>query len=202
MVSSTGLQKRTLRLATRTLADRRRFHRGDASVRGRMLLNGGRETDCTIVNVSAGGVLLRSAARGKPGDKVVVIAPELGRVHGVIVRRTGTLTAIEIQATARKRDRLADAITWIHNKELLGLAEDRIATRQTIHADVDVELADGVRFHAVLLDASATGANVKTDERPKIGEQLRLGGFEAEVVRLHDAGFAVQFTDVNQATQA
>jgi hypothetical protein len=100
-----------------------------------------------------------------------------------------------IAATPRKRDKLAAQLTWLANRHILDLPEDRrhgrIVPRNPM---AQVIMPNGVNLTCRIIDVSQSGAGIATDERPPIGTLVTLGKVQGRVVRYIDDGFAVEFT--------
>lgn len=175
------------------MAERRRWRRVALPIEGRVMLPNGAEAACSLIDVSAGGVRARAAAPLRPGVRLVFHFPALGRLDATVTRVDEAGFSAALNATLRKRDRLADAIAWEHNRSKLNLEEDRTGRRETRTGRIAIELTDGVRFHAELIDLSEMGASFESLERPKLGELALVNGAPARVVRLHERGFAVRF---------
>lgn len=187
------LDRRKIKIAARGAEERRRHRRVRLAIPGRALCASQGEFLCQLVDVSPGGVRVTTSTPPKRGERVVMLFDGLGRVEGEVVRAGQTGFAARLAATQRKRDRLADAITWRFNMERLGLKEDRAAPRKPGRGRASVYLRDGVVIQADVLDVSVTGAGFACLERPRIGEPVRVGGMTGQVARWLDNGFAVRF---------
>src|SRR4030088_742236 len=108
------------------LADeRRRFQRVRVNLLGRYMLADRREFPCQVANMSPGGMAVVAPVAGQPGERVIAYVDHLGRLEGVIARQFENGFAMTIAATMRKRDKLAAQLTWLANRHILGLPEDR-----------------------------------------------------------------------------
>ncbi|HUI14998.1 MAG TPA: PilZ domain-containing protein, partial [Xanthobacteraceae bacterium] len=105
--------------------DRRRHQRVKVNLLGRYMLPDRREFPCQVINMSPGGMALVAPVSGAPGDRVIAYVDHLGRLEGQIARVFENGFAMTISATARKRDKLAAQLTWLANRHILGLPEDR-----------------------------------------------------------------------------
>src|SRR6266481_7114305 len=105
--------------------ERRRFQRVRVNLLGRYMLADRREFPCQVVNMSPGGMALIAPVAGKPGERVIAYVDHVGRLEGVIARQFENGFAMTISATTRKRDKLAAQLTWLANRHILGLPEDR-----------------------------------------------------------------------------
>ena len=105
--------------------ERRRFQRVRVNLLGRYMLADRREFPCQVVDMSPGDIAVEAPVTGEPGQRVVAYIDHLGRLEGRITRVSPTGFAMSISATPRKRDKLAAQLTWLANRHILGLPEDR-----------------------------------------------------------------------------
>ena len=84
-----------------------------------------REFPCQVVNMSPGGMALIAPVPGNAGERVIAYVDHLGRLEGKIARILENGFAMTIAATLRKRDKLAAQLTWLANRHILNLPEDR-----------------------------------------------------------------------------
>src|SRR5262249_56459276 len=83
------------------------------------------EYPCQVTNMSPGGMALVAPVTGAIGERVIAYVDHVGRLEGVIARQFQNGFAMTIAATTRKRDKLAAQLTWLANRHILGLPEDR-----------------------------------------------------------------------------
>jgi len=182
--------------SVRTLNDeKRRFQRVRVNLLGRYMLADRREFPCQVVNMSPGGMALIAPVTGAPGERVIAYVDHLGRLEGHIARTFQNGFAMTIGASARKRDKLAAQLTWLANRHILGLPEDRrhgrIVPRNPLGRLI---MPNGVNIGCRIIDVSESGAAVATDQRPPIGALVTLGKVQGRVVRHLEEGFAIEFT--------
>src|SRR6202034_991295 len=156
--------------ALRALSEeRRRFQRVRVDLLGRYMLPDRREFPCQVVNMSPGGMALIAPVTGAPGERIIAYVDHLGRLEGHIARLFQNGFAMTISATARKRDKLAAQLTWLANRHILGLPEDRrhgrIVPRNHIGRLI---LPNGLNLTCRVIDMSQSGAGIATDQRPPI----------------------------------
>jgi hypothetical protein len=174
--------------------ERRRFQRVLVDLLGRYMLADRREFPCQVTNMSPGGMALVAPVAGKPGERVIAYVDHVGRLEGVIARQFENGFAMTIAATARKRDKLAAQLTWLANRGILGLPEDRRHGRITPRNPMArLILPNGVNLSCRVIDISQSGAAVKTDQRPDLGTLVTIGKTPSRVVRHIEEGFAVEF---------
>jgi hypothetical protein len=100
--------------------------------------------------------------------------------------------------TPLQRDRLAGQLTWLANRDMLNLPEDRRHDR-IVPRDPRVSVRQlsnpaGSELVGILIDVSRGGAaaSVKGGTFKK-GEEILLGTTPARVVRAFEGGIAVEF---------
>jgi len=175
--------------------ERRRFQRVRVNLLGRYMLADRREFPCQVVDMSPGGMALIAPVNGTTGERVIAYVDHIGRLEGSLVRQFDNGFAMTIAATPRKRDKLAAQLTWLANRHVLGLPEDRRHGR-IVPRDPNTQLIlpNGATLKCRLIDMSLSGAAVATDERPPMGTLVTLGKTQGRVVRHLEQGFAVEFT--------
>ena len=176
-------------------AERRRHNRVLVAVLGRYMLPNRHEYPCQTVEMSPGGVLFTAPVKGAVGDRVIAYLEHIGRVEGEIARHVPDGFAMTIAATTRKRDKLAAQLTWLANREALGLEEDRgherIVPRQLTTI---MRLQNGRELAVRLIDVSRSGAAISMENPLDIGTAVVLGRTAGRVIRHFHGGVAVEFT--------
>jgi hypothetical protein len=174
--------------------ERRRFQRVSVNLLGRYMLADRREFPCQVVNMSPGGMALIAPVSGQPSKRVIAYVDHLGRLEGVIARLIPNGFAMTIAATKNKRDKLAAQLTWLANRHILNLPEDRRHGRITPrNPSGRLILPNGVNIAVRVIDISQSGAAIGTDQRPDIGALVTIGKTPGRVVRHLDEGFAIEF---------
>ncbi|MGK0267328.1 MAG: hypothetical protein ACI82N_001581 [Maricaulis sp.] len=196
------LDRRKIRIAARGAQERRRHMRVPLQLHGRFWSEALGEHACALLDISPGGARITSRTIPTANAKIILMITSLGRIEGTIVRVEGEEFSVRFHATSRKRDKLADTITWRFNKDRLGLEEDRAAARKPGRGRARILLNDGVVIQANVLDVSVTGAAFECLERPRLGELLRVGEMTGCVARILDNGFAVVFDPPDAAKKS
>ena len=174
--------------------DRRRFQRVRLQLLGRCMFSDERECPCQVVEISPGDALLISAACGEVGERVIAYIDDIGRLEGIIFDRIENGFLMSISASERKRDKLADLLTWLANRHVLNLAEDRRSLRRKPkRSEAKLLFPDGTSHNCRVLDMSLTGAGIATTLRPPLGSPVRLGRIGARVVRHFEDGIGIEF---------
>lgn len=176
-----------------------RFQRVKISLLGRYMLADRREFPCQVVEMSPGDAVIIAPEIGKLGEKVIAYIDHLGRIEGTIQGEEEGGFIISVNASPRKRDKLAAQLTWFANKDILNLPEDRRHERQVPdirHSRIILE--DGRNYRCKIVDISLSGAAVEIDVKPAMGTPITLGRMRARVVRHFDDGIAVEFSSVQE----
>jgi hypothetical protein len=177
--------------------ERRRHQRVRIDLLGRLMLENRLEYPCRIVNMSPGGAAVMADTPGKIGERVIAYVDHLGRLEGKITRELEGGFAMSIGATPRKREKLAAQLTWLANRQILNLPEDRrhgrIVPRNPMARLI---LPNGTNVACRVIDISASGAAISVPPAllPPIGAPITIGKTSGRVVRHIDNGFAIEFT--------
>jgi hypothetical protein len=176
--------------------ERRRHQRVKVNLLGRYMLADRREYPCQVIDMSPGGMALAAPVLGAPGERVIAYVDHLGRLEGKIARMIDNGFAMTISATSRKRDKLAAQLTWLANRQILNLPEDRRHGRFTPRNQMGrLILPNGTNITVRVIDVSASGAaiSINPDLRPAIGSPVTIGKTPGRVVRHIEDGFAIEF---------
>jgi c-di-GMP-binding flagellar brake protein YcgR len=174
--------------------ERRRHQRVKVRLAGRFMRSDRQEFDCESIDASPGGVALLADAGVQKGERIVAYLNQIGRIEGRVVRIFPEGFAIQMNLPPAKRDKLADQLTWLANRQSLGLPEDRRHERITPRDRYTaVRLPNGREFSASLVDISMSGAALSIAFQPQVGSRVIVGSTPAQVVRHIDCGIAVEF---------
>jgi hypothetical protein len=193
MVASTARKVVILPLAQ----ERRRHQRVKVNLLGRFMLADRHEYPCQVIDMSPGGMAVVAPVVGQPGERVIAYVDHLGRLEGKVARLIDNGFAMTISATLRKRDKLAAQLTWLANRQILNLPEDRRHGRFVPKNPMArLILPNGNNIGCRIIDLSQSGAAVSLapDLRPSVGAMVTLGKAQGRVVRHIEDGFAVEFT--------
>jgi len=138
--------------------DRRRFQRVNIPLLGRFMRQNKQEYPCQIINVSAGGIAVLAPISGELGKRIVIYLDTLGRIEGEIARITPDGFALRLRASNHKREKIANQLTWLVNKDRLSNIEDRrhdrIIPKRT---KVKLTMVNGESYDCQILDISMGG---------------------------------------------
>ncbi|MES1198557.1 MAG: PilZ domain-containing protein [Pseudomonadota bacterium] len=192
-----GLADAVQRLTTTRIGarERRRFRRAPLVVGGRMLDPFGREHDCRTADLSPGDTRIATPIALEANQKIVLYLEGFGRLAGHVARPCGENEfAIIFDVSPHKREKMAEALTWLINKNL-GLDEDdaKPPLREGLHYS-RLETEDGQAIDGEILDFSLAGMTVRSPRpAPPLGAWVRVGGVYGRVARTIEGGFAVDF---------
>ena len=184
-------------VAQKVQPEQRSFQRVSVNLPGRLMLPSHDEYECTVLDMSPGDANFICVARPRIGERIIAYVDHLGRIEGSVALVNDGGFAIQLNATDRKREKLAAQLTWIANKHELGLPEDRRHNRLTPrNTRTDLTLDDGRRYPCRIIDLSLSGAAVDIDVRPALGTPVQLGSMKGKVVRHFQEGVAIEFSSV------
>lgn len=176
------------------LAEQRRFARARIAISGRFMLADRREFPCATRDISAAGLALEAQVQGALGEKIVVYLDELGRFEGELVRQFPGGFALACLLPEKRREKLVNRLTWMINREALGLHDDRRNRRITPRATQTLlRLPGGLEEPAKIIDLSMSGAAIQCAKTPPLGATVDIGRRRARVVRLTPHGAALEF---------
>ncbi|MGV3490263.1 MAG: PilZ domain-containing protein [Devosia sp.] len=184
---------------TRSYAQLPQFQRVHVSLLGRYMLSDRREFPCQVLEMSPGDAVVVAPVSGAAGEKVIVYLDHLGRIEGDVSEIIEGGFKMAVGATSRKRDKMAAQLTWLANKDLLNLPEDRRHERVVPdNRHSTVVLDDGRRYNCKIIDISLSGAAIELAVRPAMGTPVTLGRMRARVVRHFGDGVAVEFISAQE----
>ena len=183
----------------RAYAQLPRFQRVKVSVLGRYMLADRREFPCQVLEMSPGDACVIAPVAGNVGERVIAYLDHLGRVEGTIIESIEGGFVMDVSASPRKRDKMAAQLTWLANKDILNLPEDRRHERVVPdNRHSTVVLDDGRRYNCKIIDISLSGAAIELAVRPAMGTPVTLGRMRARVVRHFQDGVAVEFASAQE----
>lgn len=186
-----------LEQAPSSAAPESRFQSVTVNLPGRLMCADFSEHDCVAADMSPGDVRFVCSARPRANERIVAYLDHLGRIEGRVEALSADGFAISLNATPRKREKLAAQLTWLANKHELGLPEDRRHERYTPrNPRSEVFLDDGRRYPCRVIDLSLSGAAVEIEVRPALGTPVTLGTMRGRVVRHFQEGIALEFTRI------
>jgi hypothetical protein len=187
--------------------ERRRYERVAIEAKGRFLAPDGSEHQCTLRDMSLGGLGIASDHEVHPGDRVIVYLDNFGRFEGNVVRTFDGGFAIETVINGPRRQRLQERLTSYARGD-----KDAATSRRTFQryaaGEVGVDTMSMLRvdgrqpIECRVIDMSLGGAQIAIQDRPAIGTPVMLGRMKGRVVRHTDEGIGIQFTDVPEHATA
>lgn len=198
---ATPLRLRTLKSTTHRLAtivaDRRRHRRVAVTLFGRFMRENREEYPCQIAEMSAGSMSLLAPVKCREGERIVAYLDHVGRIEGIVVRPIEGGFALRILASAAKRERIVNLLTWLINQKSLGLSEERKHERVVPRISTSKLILPNGDVHSCrVLDVSLSGASIACALKPPIGTETVLGRLRGQVVRHHDQGVAIKFFEL------
>jgi c-di-GMP-binding flagellar brake protein YcgR len=174
--------------------ERRRHQRVKVHLTGQFMRQDRQEFPCATIDVSPGGIAFESEASGEIGERIIAYLNQIGRVEGTVARHFYGGFAIQMKLPPLKREKLADQLTWLANRQVLGMPEDRRHERiEPRNRSTTLTLPGGRQHLARIVDVSRSGASLTVDALTPIGAPVVVGSRPAQVVRVFNGGLAVEF---------
>jgi len=174
-------------------ADRRKHRRAALKLGVRFLLADGTEHSGTVTDISLGGMAIASEAEPASGSIVIAYVEGFGRLEGMVARLNSKGFAVRLTLSAIKREKLEERLST--NKKIAH-HEGRKHEREATATATRIIRSDGRSLPCRVIDLSLGGVSVETAEWPALGEQVVVGKMRGRVVRHHELGIAIEFTDI------
>jgi len=179
------------------MPDRRRFQRVNIPSQGRFMRANKDEFPCQIVDISAGGIAIQAEITGEVGERIIIYTVSVGRVEGEIARIFEGGFALKLSASAYKREKIVNQLTWLINKDKLDGLDKRQYNRFIPNKlKAMLTLADGTVQECQILDMSLGGAAVIVEPMPEVGEAITLGLIQGRVIHHTDLAINIQFLEI------
>ncbi len=179
--------------------DLRRHGRVKVALPGRFMRSNRREYPCMTLDMSPGGVAFSTDEAVETGERIVAYLDQLGRLEGRVVREFDGGFAIAMKLPAVKRERLADQLTWLANRHVLGLPEDRRHERiRPTHIRTTLIFPHGREVLASIIDVSQSGCalTLSGPVTTSVGMAVTVGSTPGRIVRPLANGVAIEFSRV------
>lgn len=174
-------------------AEQRRYRRIQLAVPVKFLTEADAEREGTLLDISAGGLALSAEARPTLGVPIVLYVDNLGRVEGRVVRHIEQGFAVEFAASDAKRERLADRLAWIANRESLPSDTPARPIEVAQRDKPRFIMHDGREVECKVLDMSVHGVWLQVNVKPPLGEEVTIGRMRGRVSQHHATGIAIEF---------
>ena len=152
---------------------------------------------CRTSRVSPFRMMVAVPVLGKIGDRITSYFGDFGNLDGHISDTAAGSFLLELSMTTSMREKLANKLTWLDNKQKDPAVRDarKHARIIPVSSHSTLTFADGSTRSCFIIDMSASGVAVSADVQPQIGMPLAVGACVGRVVRLLPHGFAVNFVE-------
>jgi hypothetical protein len=178
--------------------NKRRHPRYAISLPGRFMRADKLDYPCQLIDISVESAAMTTPVPLQVGENLIVYLTSLGGLEGTVVRLFSGSFAMTIKGTQRKRDKLAVQIPRLAAQSGIPEGpegEERAYPRVTADEHALLVLPDGTSLVCPLHDLSISGASVVTPMRPELGAEVMLNKRRAIVVRHHERGIGVEFSN-------
>jgi PilZ domain-containing protein len=184
--------------------ERRARQRAPVGVKGKIFFPERKwEEECVVSDLSPDGAGLKSSCSAAVGALAVLYIDGIGRFEGKIVRHDRLRLGVKFDFSEVKRERLAQMITdYVERGEIRSTSvrtRSRLTGSHILHQFI---LPSGQSRDCEIVDIALSGASLRTDVRPPVGETIMFGKTTAVVVRHTKFGIAVSFQDNSELASA
>jgi PilZ domain len=153
------------------------------------------EGDCKIVDLSPDGAGFKTACSAALGVRVVLYIDGFGRYEGTVVQRDRMRAGVHFACSDVKRAKIAVLIASFVDHGTLDATALRGTNRIRDTAALrNFKLSSGRSESCEVIDMALSGASLKTEARPDVGEEITFGSMTAVVMRHTELGIGVKFT--------
>lgn len=154
---------------------------------------------CRARSISAREAVLSAPVAGSVGERLSLSFQELGKLRGRVTRRLDNGFAAEFELEEPERQTLEARIAWL-KRHWLRVVEDRREFKRVLPRDPNatLSLGQGRKLDCLIMDMSRSGVAVSADVLLKPGSLAAVGSVMGRVVRQLPAGFALQFTQLQE----
>ena len=187
--------------------ERRRYPRVAVEAKGRFLAPDGSEHECSLRDISIGGIAVTSPVQLSVGALIIVYLDDFGRFEGKIARVFDGGFAIETAISGPRRERLQQRLEALARGEKIDVSARRAFARYVpgeagLEESSVLTMTDGSSIPCRIIDMSLGGAQVAVEPRPTIGTHVSIGRMEGRIVRHTEEGVGIQFTNVPEHSNA
>lgn len=187
--------------------ERRKHPRIAVETKGRFLAPDGSEHQCSLRDISLGGIAVSSPVPLFEGAQIIIYLDDFGRFEGNIVRVFEGGFAIETAISGPRRERLQQRLDALARGETIDVSARRAFARYMpgeagLEESSVLTVADGTALPCRIIDMSLGGAQVAIDPRPPIGTNVSIGRMTGRIVRHTDEGVGIQFTNIPEHSTA
>jgi len=152
---------------------------------------------CRTNRVSPYRMIVDVPVVGKVGDYLTSYFRDFGKLDGRISDTKPGCFLLELDVTYATRQRIANKLTWLEQKEKDPEVIELRKSSRVIPAKshTTLTLADGAVHECFVIDMSVTGAAVSSEMELTVGTPLAIGACVGRVVRVFPSGFAVGFVE-------
>ncbi|MGA7809298.1 PilZ domain-containing protein [Bradyrhizobium sp.] len=152
---------------------------------------------CRTSRVSPFRMIVDVPVVGKICDYLTSYFRDFGKLDGCISDTRPGSFLLELDMTLARRERLANKLVWLEEKqkdpEIIDLRRD--ARVIPANPQTTFTLADGAVHECFIVDMSVSGVAVSAEAEIDLGTPLAVGACVGRVVRVFPHGFAVRFIE-------
>ena len=149
---------------------------------------------CRSIDISPGGINVQAAKAVVPGTRIALHFEVFGRLVGVTRRTTRNGFGVALLASTDEREKLIARLTWLFNRDPLGLKDMRHYPRHApTRRSADLQLQDGSVHLVRIDDISKGGALVTTTLAIPESSIVTFEGRASQIVRSSKTAVGISF---------
>jgi PilZ domain-containing protein len=179
--------------------DRRKSVRVRTKLNGKLLVAGShRALDCTVLDLSVGGVSIRCQEAVLKRSNVVLYADHLGRLTGTTTQPNKEGTGIRLMLTPRRREKIERYVASQATDGKTAMSAVPINSTPRSASSIFVR-PNGAVVDCEIQDISPAGATLRTSHQLPFGEVIQIGRLKARVVWHYEHGIGVEYLEYDPA---
>jgi hypothetical protein len=156
---------------------------------------------CRTSRVSPFRMIVEVPVVAKVGERITSYFGDFGKLDGAVSDTLSGGFLIELAMTPPMREKLANKLIWLEQKQKDPCINDGRQHPRIIPARSHSILTfiDGATTSCSVIDMSVSGVAVSADVQPPIGTPLAIGAGVGRVIRHLHGGFAVKFAELQSS---
>ena len=162
-------------------------------VLGRFMLPDSTEHACQVIDITLEGASFLTDIVPPVGMAIVAYLDEIGRVEAVSGKSVSGGFNVNFTMKGPRLERLQQRILLLQSSEKGSPDDRRHARFEPTERQSQISLPDGRVYPCEVIDISVSGAAIKCEVMPSVGNYLMLGKMRGRVVRYIETGVAIEF---------
>lgn len=151
------------------------------------------QIDCIVTELSAEGATIRTTQGSSMGSELALYVEGFDRFSAFLVSATQDSVRVRFTCSPLKQARTAEKIRRYLGGKSAPASISLVAPGSALHSVREFKRSNGQTVTFDVIDISLSGASLRTNSRPPIGEVVTIGTVLGRIARHFDDGIAVEF---------